>query len=397
MTALRVALVATHPIQYQVPWFRALGERPEVDPLVLYAHVPTASEQGVGFGLAFEWDLPLLEGHRYEVLRNVAQPPALSTFAGCDTPEVGRVLQAHRIEAVIVNGWHTKSCLQALWASRRLGIPCIVRGDSNALRRRPLAIRLVHRVLLRQYSAFLVVGQANRAFYRANGVPDNKLFHAPHCVDNARFAGQAAGLEPHRGDLRAAWRLPADGCVLAFCGKLIPKKRPLDVLAALERIASGGPPLHVLLAGDGELRSACEQRARANRLPATFTGFLNQQEIARAYVASDALVLPSDAGETWGLVVNEAMACGRPAIVSDLVGCQPDLVLPGETGEVFACGDVDSLATAMGRMATDPGRVRVMGAGARNLVSSYSVEALVTGTLQALGFATRSLSTSAPA
>lgn len=382
---LRVAMVTTHPIQYQVPWFRSLAQQPSMDLTVLYAHLPSAEEQGTGFGVSFAWDLPLLGGYHHVVLRNVARPPSLSTFGGCDTPEIGEKLRAGAFDAVIVNGWHTKSGLQVLWACRRQRLPCIVRGDSNALRSRPLYVRVLQRLLLAQYDAFLTVGQSNADFYRRSGVPERKLFFGPHCVDNARFGAQATALAPERNALRTAWGIGADARALLFCGKLVPKKRPLDVLDALSRtLQVGGPHAHLLIAGDGELRSACDERARTLGLPVTFAGFLNQTELARAYVAADALVLPSDFGETWGLVVNEAMACGRPAFVSDRVGCHPDLVLPGATGALFAFGDVLALARLWAQ--TTAAQLTEMGSKAQAHVARYSVETLVAGTLQALGY-----------
>jgi glycosyltransferase involved in cell wall biosynthesis len=119
-------------------------------------------------------------------------------------------------------------------------------------------------------------------------------------------------------------------------------------------------------------------------LPVSFTGFLNQSRIVEAYAACDALVLPSDAGETWGLVVNEAMACGRPAIVSSLVGCGADLVAEGETGSVFPYGEWQSLAGMLERYARDRGQLRAMGARARRHVDNYSPDAAAAGILQAV-------------
>jgi glycosyltransferase involved in cell wall biosynthesis len=384
---LRVALVTTHPVQYQAPWLRALARRPELDLTVLYALLPTPEQQGIGFGRAFAWDVPLLEGYRHELLANVARPPGLGRFGGCDTPGVGARLDAGRFEAVIVVGWHTKSGLQALLACRRRGIPCLVRGDSNALKPRPLAVRLAHRLLLRQYAAFLVVGASNREFYRRAGVPEERLFFAPHCVDHDRFAAQADELRPRREALRAGFGLPAEACVFLFCGKLIAKKRPLDLLEAFARVHARHPDARLLVVGDGELRPALAARAGALGVPVACAGFLNQSEIARAYVAADALVLPSDYGETWGLVVNEAMACGLPAIVSERVGCHPDLVLPGETGVLVKHADVDALAAALDCMARDPQRARALGRAARAHAARWSLANLVTGTLQALRYA----------
>lgn len=391
MERKRVAVLATHPVQYQVPWFRALSADTTLDVTVLYAFVPTAEQQGVGFGIPFQWDVPLLDGYHYELLKNVSQRPALSTFGGCDTPGVSSTLRRLGAQALVVNGWHVKSYLQALAACRRSRIPCIVRGDSNALKSRPLWVRMIHRFLLRQYSAFLVVGQSNRSFYEGYGLAKDRLFAAPHCVDNAFFGERAARARGERVGLRERWGLPPDAFVLLFAGKLIDKKRPLDLLQAAERArASGGATgIHVLVAGDGPLRAACEARLDSTRLPGSILGFVNQTRMPEVYAAADALVLPSDYGETWGLVVNEAMACGLPAIVSDRVGCHPDLIQEGRTGATFSFGSVEALANLISSWAADRTRTRQLGENAQLRVGDYSVRALVLGTLAAVEHVTR--------
>ena len=195
---------------------------------------------------------------------------------------------------------------------------------------------------------FLFIGSANRRFYENYGVLQEKLHAAPYCVDNDMFGSRAKALLEKRQQIRCDWGIPHDAFCVLLAGKLIPKKRPFDILAALQdaRLQSLGRPLHVLFAGSGELnadlQAACrvvydaERRAdnfvgsySANpRIPASFTGFLNQSEISKAYVAADCLVLPSDHRETWGLVVNEALASGLPCIASDACGCSEDLIAP---------------------------------------------------------------------
>jgi glycosyltransferase involved in cell wall biosynthesis len=139
------------------------------------------------------------------------------------------------------------------------------------------------------------------------------------------------------------------------------------------------------MVGAGELMEPARVLAHQEQLPLSFTGFLNQSEIVRAYVAADCLVLPSDAGETWGLVVNEAMACGLPAIVSDQVGCGMDLVHEQETGATFPMGDVTALANRIEEFAADPDELIAMGQRAQQLVlTHYSVERAVEGTLSAI-------------
>jgi glycosyltransferase involved in cell wall biosynthesis len=144
------------------------------------------------------------------------------------------------------------------------------------------------------------------------------------------------------------------------------------------------PRIQGLMVGDGPLRAICERLVREQRVPIRFTGFLNQSQIVKAYVASDALVLPSDGGETWGLVVNEAMACSRPCIVSDRVGCGPDLVIPWVTGLTFPLGDVTALADSMLQFSGDRRNLISMGMHARSRLINYSIETAVDGVIKSL-------------
>ena len=381
---MKLAVLTTHPIQYQVPWFRLLARQPGIELTVLFCHLPDANQQGAGFGVEFQWDIPLLEGYAYRLLHNIATTPSVAEFGGCDTPEIATILRDERFDAVIVNGWVVKSCLQALWACRRYRVPCLVRGESNTLRPRAWYKRWIHRVLLSQYSAFLAIGKSNREFYLQNGVDESRIFMTPYGVDNAWFAAQAACHRGNRPALRRQWGIPEDAFVFLFSGKLIPKKRPQDVIRAMAVAGGGVRSRHLLMVGDGELRAECERLAAEVGTAVTFSGFLNQSEIPAAYACADCLVLPSDAGETWGLVVNEAMACGLPAIVSDHVGCQADLVEEGQTGAVVPLGDVEALGRVMARLAADGAARERMGAAARVRVAEYSYERAVAGTLDAL-------------
>jgi glycosyltransferase involved in cell wall biosynthesis len=372
---LRVGVLTTHPIQYQVPWFRRLAAEPGIDLTVFFCLLPDAAQQGTGFGVAFQWDLPLTEGYRWQLLENVAAKPSLDDFNGCDTPGIDAIVRDGNWDAFIVNGWVARSCLQLLWACRRHGIPCIVRGESNILRPRAFWKRWIHRALLRQYAAFLSIGKQNKAFYLANGVAEQNIFPAPYCVENERFAVTE---RPLRAD---------QPFTFLFSGKLIEKKHPLDLLQAAALLKEAQPDLNflVLVVGDGAQRQECEAEVRHRNLPVEFAGFLNQSQMREAYARADALVLPSDDGETWGLVVNEAMASGLPAIVSDQVGCHADLVEPGVTGDVFPCRDVAGLARCMAEMAADRQKARDMGQIAHDRVlQHYGYDQVLAGTLAAL-------------
>jgi len=382
---LRVAFLTTHPIQYQVPVFRELSRRQELDLTALFCQIPDATAQGDGFGVKFEWDVPLLDGYRYEVLRNIAKRPSVTAYHGCDTPEIAARIRRGDFDAIVVNGWVVKSCLQTLHACRRLGIPCIVRGEANLLRPRPWWKHWLHRRLVRKFSAYVYIGQANREFYKRHGAADDRLFPSPYCVDNARFSSESKD-QGRRVRPRQRWGIEEDRVCYLFSGKFEAKKHPLELLEAFSTAVDSCGNMHLLMVGDGALRPACQRFADERGLPVTFTGFLNQSEIADAYVAADCLVLPSDHGETWGLVVNEAMACGRAAIVSDQVGCRQDLVIERRTGLSFPFGNWSELAGRLADLASDQCRLRRMGEAAAEQVAKYSPAAAADGIAQAVEF-----------
>ncbi|QEF99473.1 Alpha-D-kanosaminyltransferase [Stieleria maiorica] len=385
---MKLAFLTTHPIQYQVPVFRHLAAEDGVQFTAVFCTIPTAAQQGAEFGVDFQWDIPLLEGYRYHVLENVSKSPGLMHFNGCDTPGVTKYFFDQGFDAVVINGWVVKSCLQAARACKRLGISCIVRGEANHLRPRAWWKRLIHRRLMRFYDAYCPIGKASAAFYRQLGVPDERMFLAPYCIENDRIAATS----PRDGDSIAAARrrfeIHPDQCCFLFCGKLIEKKQPVGLLKAIALANQQGAQFQVLVVGDGAQRDQCERLAREENLPVRFPGFLNQSEIGQAYSAADALVLPSDNGETWGLVVNEAFAAGLPALVSDQVGCHPDLIHEGETGWVHPFGDWQTLADQMRRAAGDRSRLTQMGHNAKALIRHYSPRDAADGILRAARYAT---------
>jgi len=384
---MKVRLAATHPIQYQAPWFQALARRPELELEVGFAWLPSREAQGTGFGRAFAWDLPLTDGYAWTELERAGRRPDLDRFAALRLRRPGRWLEPE-VDALVVTGWHRLPLVQLALAARRRGIPAIARGDSPGGRRRGVARRLLLRAWLRLFAAFLVVGEANRAFYRELGVPPERLFDCPHFVDNRRFAAGAVAGGAIREEARRRWGAGPNEPVLLFCGKLIPEKNVEELLEA-SALLGRDTRFRLVVVGDGPLRADLERRAAALGLEVHWEGFRNQSELPATYAAADLLVLPSRS-ESWGLVVNEALACGLPAVTSDQVGCVPDLVLPGETGEVYPAGDPAALAARLRGLANDPERRRALGRRGQELVATrYSVERAVDGTLAALAWATR--------
>lgn len=380
---MRVGILASHPIQYHSPWFRALAR--EVDLRVFYAHNQTAQQQAeAGFGVSFEWDTDLLSGYQHSFLRNISAAPNTERFGGCDTPEIA--CKVSGFDVFLILGWYLKSYVQAAEACKRYEVPALVRGDSM-LKGRSRYInflkRFTHRRLLKRFNGFLYVGRRNAEYLRFFGADEAAMFFVPHFVDNAYFADRAAEARRTRDIIRNTWGACDETLVALFVGKLTCIKRPLDLLRAAALHKNGQSKILCLLVGAGPLEG--ELRAEADRLgvQAFFAGFKNQSELPIHYAGADVLVLPSER-ETWGLVVNEAMACGIPAIVSDGVGCQPDLVDEGQTGFSYPVGNIATLRDAFGSFDQRRRNGHDFRPALGRKMKSFSLEVAVERTLHAL-------------
>jgi glycosyltransferase involved in cell wall biosynthesis len=245
-----------------------------------------------------------------------------------------------------------------------------------------------YRFFLPRLDAHLYVGERNRAYLKHYGVPDERLFFAPHFVDNQFFAVGAEEARRSRKaeELRRCLGIPRDAFVYVFVGKFAPVKRAADFIRAGLGIlnSDAGKDVHLVLVGDGPLRDELEQLAGAQADKIHFLGFQNQSQMPVVYAASNALVLTSQT-ETWGLVVNEAFACGIPAIVSDTIGCIPDLIHEGETGFTYPLGDIAALEQRMlelkGVCRTEPAHVGKRVAAKADV---YSLEKATEGLEQAV-------------
>jgi len=370
-----LAILTTHPIQYQVPLWQALARDGRVPFEVWYLtdHGTRRTMDG-GFGETFAWDIDTLSGYTHRFLE-VDQRATPSSFWRCRLRERLRErLRGGGVNALWIQGWQVAAYWQAVREARSAGVEVWLRGESNDLTPQPQWKGAMKRMrngwLFRRVDRFFYIGEANRRLYERSGVTQAKLYPAPYAVDNERFAMQGAALRPRRAALREQWGIPEDAFCILFCGKFIPKKRPLDLVAAARTLIERRtlPKLHLLFVGAGvlgrELRGACrvvsdsekEGWSDSSRVegtnesvfpPASFAGFLNQKEISQAYVAADCLVLPSDYGETWGLVVNEALASGLPCLVSQACGCAKELSSCG----TFPLGDIGTLVSKLARLA----------------------------------------------
>lgn len=381
--APKLAVVASHPIQYQAPLFRVLGQR--LNLTVFFAHRATDLDQSkAGFGVGFEWDTDLLAGYNYEFLRNAAKSPGLDHFAGCDTPEIGIRLADRHFDAVLVLGWHRKCFLQTIFAAKRHGLPLLVRGDSHIETPRSMvkrsAKRIVYPTFLRLFDAALYVGKRSKAYWTHYGYPENRLFFSPHCIDTEWFVTRAT--VEARNTLRARLGISASTSVILFAGKLLPLKRPLDLVSAAAQLKVAGKEIAILVAGAGPLANDMASAAEKAGVVFHALGFCNQSAMPAVYAAADVLVLPSDR-ETWGLVANEALSCGRPVVLADTVGAAPDLALDNTVGRIFPVGNIAALANAISDVLQRPPSFERIAAKS----AAYSIVAAAEGICSAAAFA----------
>ncbi|MBA3848440.1 MAG: glycosyl transferase [Opitutus sp.] len=351
MTPPRLAIVTSHPTQYYAPWFRHLAAHLAADLRVHYLWDREAGEGALDpeFGRSVRWDTDLLDGYAHEFVPNVSSHPGTQRFGGLHNPSLPARLSAWEPDVLLLFGYGWRTPLQLALAWRRC--PLVLRGDSHDLAPDKRSLpgrrlgRLARRIVFRRFAAFAAVGAANRDHYLSHGVPSSRIFPVPHCVDNARFT--APGVREAALAWRAELGIPATRLVVGFAGKFIPKKQPDALIRAFRRLAP--PDAALLLIGDGTLRPQLEKLAEGRR-DILLAPFQNQSAMPRALAALDLLVLPSlGPEETWGLVVNEAMAAGVPCLVSTHAGCRADLIEEDRTGWSFPAGDEAALAAQLGR------------------------------------------------
>jgi len=338
----RLAVVLSHPTQYYSPWFRWLRANTALPFRVFYLwQFGVTAQTDPGFQTTFKWDVDLLSGYDHEFVPNTARAPGTGHFWGLRNPALTARLAAWQPDAVLLFGYAYASHLRVIAWARRRGVPLIFRGDSHFLGRPSpgwVRARLL-RLLYRQFAAVTYVGQANRDYFTALGVPASRLFFAPHAVNHELFDPAQAGHRTAAAALRRELGIAPDTRVVLFAGKLIPAKQPRELLEAF--LALNRPETALVFVGDGPEAAGLREAARAappGRVH--FLPFANQSEMPARYLLADIFALPSRGlYETWGLAVNEAMHLGRPCLVSDRVGCQQDLVTDGETGWVFRAAD----------------------------------------------------------
>lgn len=373
----RLLVLDTHPIQYRSPVFKAIF-RSHPDFEVVYFDESFDGRRWwfheVGKIPPQKFNVPLQEGFPNHVLgvRRLGLRRAAR--------ELGRWLDREKPSAVLLYGYYLPEHWLALRLCRARGIRVLFVGETfesgkPSLRR--FVKTFLRRYFLSRVDGFLAIGKRNEDYYLKLGIPPERIVRANYCIDTRFFEASEAESRAMRSEWRQKLGIPESAPVLLFVGRLFERKRPHDVLDLHKRVSDLG--VHTVIAGNGFLEKELRGDARVHLI-----GFQDQHAVRRCYHGADLLVVPSEY-ETWGLVVNEAFACGTPALVTDTCGSAGDLVVHDQTGGIFKVGDVESAARWVRTALEEPGRLKRLGLAAKARVTGdFSVDRFAQATLRAL-------------
>ena len=368
---MKLAIISTHPIQYYAPLFRLLSKSDKIRIKVFYTFEKETKVYDPGFGKSFQWDIPLLEGYEYSFVSNLGNKG--KSFFTVSNPTLISEIQAWHADAVLIFGWNYRSHFKVMRYFKGK-VPVLFRGDSTLLDEKPCIRIMLRRLFLKWVYSYVdiafYVGTNNKAYFLKHGLKNEQLVFAPHAVDNGRFGENATDKEMEAKAWRSKLGIAGSDLVFLFAGKLEPKKNPAILIESFLEIKN--EKVKLLLLGDGILKEQLKAISN-NDERILFVEFQNQKLMPVVYRMADVFVLPSKGpGETWGLAVNEAMACGRAILVSDKVGCATDLIEDGKNGYIFRSSDIASLKEKINKLVSNKDSLAEMGKASAALINEWN-------------------------
>ncbi|MCK7590226.1 glycosyltransferase family 4 protein [Subsaxibacter sp. CAU 1640] len=375
----KLAIVTTHPIQYNAPWFRLLASRNNCDLKVFYTWSQSKDTvKDRTFGREIKWDIPLLDGYDFEFVENVSKRPGSHHFFGIDCPDLISKIEMFNPDAILFFGWNFKSHLLAMrYFKGRTSV--WFRGDSTLINESGGLKTKLRRIILKAVYSYIdkafYVGEANKAYFLKHNLKNGQLVRAPHAIDNERFKDdQLKNYEEKAIEWRRALGYNDDDIVILYAGKFEPVKQ-LNILirSVINANKRRSFPVKLLLVGNGPLENDLKNFA-IDDPNIQFLGFQNQTQMPIVYRLGDIFCLPSRS-ETWGLAVNEAMASSRPVIFSDNVGSFEDVYVEGYNGFSFPHSDENNLQKLVEEL--DLKKILAMRCNSRNHIENFTMLKIV--------------------
>jgi glycosyltransferase involved in cell wall biosynthesis len=381
---LRLLFITSHPVQYNAPLFSYLVKHSHYSIKVFYTlGANTNSIVDNGFGVKENWNIDLLCGYDYEFIENTSFHPSSITYLGIKNPSLIKNIKEYRPDGIIVYGWKHQSHFSVLNYFHGK-VPVIFRGDSTTLDDcSGFSLSSYFRFIFLQWvyrkvDYVLSPGSASDQYFLKSGLKQNQIIRTEHAINNERFMSMSETEENELLELKSSLSIKENQVVFLFAGKFIDKKNPLLLIEAFEQLKKIKDNVLLLLVGNGILEKQIKERI--NRLPFQIASaiillpFQDQHQIKLLYRISNVYVLPSKGPqETWGLSVNEALACATPVIVSDKCGSSKDLVKHEANGLVFKSDNCQDLIQKMEMMCNDDFRKR-LAAKATDSLEKYTYE-----------------------
>ncbi len=372
----KLAIISTHPIQYNAPLFKLLQERNIIEIMVFYTWGDSVliNKFDPGFGIKTNIDKSFLENYQYTFVLNTAKRKGSSHFMGIINPTLIENIQTYNPTALLVYGWSFYSHLLILRHFRNK-IPILFRGDSTIMDDLVFFKKLIRTQFLKWlYSNIdfaLYVGKNNYDYYKMAGLNTSKLIYAPHAIDNERFEKLSLLQSEKVVDFRNKLQIPKNDFIFLYAGKF-EKKKNVELLITAFMHCNFNQQVHLLLVGNGFLQNKLKNLALKNE-NIHFLDFQSYQDMPAVYDLSDVFILPSKGpAETWGLSVNEAMANGKPVIVSNKCGCAIDLIEDYKNGFIFESENKEDLSNKLLQLYSQRNSISIMKENAKNKIASYS-------------------------
>lgn len=371
----KLAIITTHPIQYNAPFFKLLSLQKTIQLKVFY----TWGEEAVkkfdpGFEQVVEWNIPLLEGYDFCFVENTASNPGSHHFSGIDNPGLISMIKNWNPVAILVYGWSFKSHLRTLRHFKNK-VPVFFRGDSTLVDKESPIKKFARALFLnwvyRHVDVAFYAGTENKAYFRKHRLKEAQLVFMPHAIDNDRFRQSAEAGRNQYGDLFEGAGSKERSVRFLYAGKFTENKNVLLLVDAF--LEAGLKDAQLLLVGNGPLEGELKARAEGSE-QIKFLPFQNQAQMPALLSVADVVVLPSKQAETWGLIINEAMACGKAVLVSSACGCATDLVHPNKNGLVFRNNDKGGLVRALRELAKKKDVLCAMGRRSADIIGDWSFE-----------------------
>lgn len=369
----RLAIITSHPIQYNAPLFALLALRGILTIKVFYTWGEGSMKHKFdpGFNKNIEWDIPLLENYDYTFVNNISKNPGSHHFKGIDNPTLVQEITQWEADAVLVYGWAFKSHLKTLRYFHKK-LPVFFRGDSTLLiRQNPVKSFMRTHFLRWVYSHVdkaLFVGTHNKEYFLKHGIKENQLVFVPHAVDNLRYQTNIENSLSAAAEWRIKLNIGHGDLVFLSAAKLDQNKNVQLLIDAFESVKQNDT--HLIIAGNGELEKPLHDKYSGSK-NIHFIPFQNQSNMPVVYRLGDVFVISSKS-ETWGLSINEAMACGRALLVSDSCGAAIDLVQNEVNGYTFKSNNQHDLQDFMQRFIDDHSIAEKFGEASLNVIKKWN-------------------------